>query len=292
MLKRIRYLAENILAKSAYWIFRLLPFNVASSMGGVIGRTLGPLSSRDKLARKNLQRAIPDLDEKQVGEIITGMWDNLGRTVAEFPHMYNMDKQDFAEIVEVEGAEHIEQAKQGSKGSLFFSGHVANWEMAPKTVAIHDCPLGLVYRRANNPGLDNMVQNLRRHYQSEGIPKGKVGSRQLIKILERGGHVGILVDQKMNEGITVDFFGRKAMTASTIALLALKYECPVIATRVIRTEGAHFKVTIFQPMEIEKTGDQEVDVLNLMTRINKVIEDWIRENPSQWIWVHNRWPDE
>ena len=292
MLKNIYYLAENILAKSAYWIFRLLPFNVASSMGGVIGRTLGPLSSRDKLARKNLQRAIPDLDEKQVGEIITGMWDNLGRTVAEFPHMYNMDKQDFAEIVEVEGAEHIEQAKQGAKGSLFFSGHVANWEMAPKTVAIHDCPLGVIYRRGNNPGLDNMVQNLRGHYQSEGIPKGKVGTRQLIKILEQVGHVGILVDQKMKEGIPVDFFGRKVMIAPAIAKLALKYECPVIATRVIRTEGAHFKVTIFQPMEIEKTGDQEVDVLNLMTRINKVIEDWIRENPSQWIWVHNRWPDE
>jgi KDO2-lipid IV(A) lauroyltransferase len=206
--------------------------------------------------------------------------------------MYDMDKQDFAEIVEVEGVEHIEQAKQGAKGSLFFSGHVANWEMAPKTVAIHDCPLGVVYRRGNNPGLDNMVQNMRGHYQSEGIPKGKVGTRQLIKILEQVGHVGILVDQKMKEGIPVDFFGRKAMIAPAIAKLALKYECPVIATRVIRTEGAHFKVTIFQPMEIEKTGDQEVDVLNLMTRINKVIEDWIRENPSQWIWVHNLWPDE
>ena len=183
MLKIIRYLAESILAKSAYWVFRLLPFNVASSMGGVISRTLGPFSSRDKLARKNLQRAIPDLDEKQVDEIITGMWDNLGRTVAEFPHMYDMDKQDFAEIVEVEGAEHIEQAKQGAKGSLFFSGHVANWEMAPKTIAIYDCPLGLVYRQGNNPGVDKLMQNMRGHYQSEGIPKGKGGSRQLIKIL-------------------------------------------------------------------------------------------------------------
>jgi len=114
----------------------------------------------------------------------------------------------------------------------------------------------------------------------------------LIKILRQAGHIGILVDQKMNEGIAVDFFGRKAMTAPAIALLALKYECPVIAIRVIRTEGAHFKVTIFPPMEIEKTGDSEMDILNLMTRISKVIGDWIRDNPSQWIWVHNRWPDE
>jgi len=90
MLKRIRYFAESMLAKFAYCIFRLLPFNVASSMGGVIGRTLEPFSSRDKLARKNLQCAIPDLDEKQVAEIITGMWDNLGRMVAEFPRMNDM----------------------------------------------------------------------------------------------------------------------------------------------------------------------------------------------------------
>ncbi|MCH8079808.1 MAG: hypothetical protein IIA06_08535 [Proteobacteria bacterium] len=95
----------------------------------------------------------------------------------------------------------------------------------------------------------------------------------------------------MNEGIAVDFFGRKAMTAPVIVLLALKYGCPVIATRVIRTEGAHFKVTIFPPMKIERTCDHEVDVLNLMTQINKVIEDWIRDDPSQWIWVHNRWQD-
>ncbi len=149
-------------------------------MGGVIGRTLGPLSSRDKLARKNLQRAIPDLDEKQVDETITGMWDNFGRSIAEFPHMNNMDKQAFAKIVEVEGVEHIEQAKQGGKGSLFFSGHVANWEMAPKTVAIHDCPLGLVYRQGNNPEVDKLIQNMRGQYQSEGLPKGKGGSRQWI----------------------------------------------------------------------------------------------------------------
>ena len=292
MLKIIRYLAESILAKSAYWVFRLLPFNVVSSMGGVIGRTLGPFSSRDKLARKNLQRAIPDLDEKQVDEIITGMWDNLGRTVAEFSRMNDMDKHAFANIMEVEGVEHIEQAKQSAKGSLFFSGHIGNWEMAPKTVAIHDCPLGLVYRQGNNPEVDKLIQNMRGHYQSEGIPKGKGGSRQLIKLLGQAGHIGILVDQKMNEGIAVDFFGRKAMTAPTISLLAFKYGCPVIATRVIRTEVAHFKVTIFPPMEIEKTGDSEMDVLNLMIRISKVIEDWIRDNPSQWIWVHNRWPDE
>ncbi len=292
MLKNIFYLTENMLAKSVYWIFRLFPFSYASSMGGFLGRTLGPLLPRNKLARKNLRRALPDLDEKQVEETITGMWENFGRSIAEFPHMNNMDKDAFAKIVEVEGVEHIKQAKQGGKGSLFFSGHVANWEMAPKTIAIYDCPLGVVYRRLNNSGLDKLVQDMRERYQSEAIPKGKDGSRQLIKILRQAGHVGILVDQKLNEGIAVDFFGRKAMTAPAIASLALKYDCPVIATRVIRTEGAHFKVTIFPPMEIKKTGDQEVDVLNLMTRINKVIEDWIRDNPSQWIWVHNRWPDE
>jgi KDO2-lipid IV(A) lauroyltransferase len=292
MLKNIYYLAENILAMPAYWIFGLLPFNNASSIGGFLARTFGSLLPRNELARKNLRRAFPDLDEKQVEETITGMWDNFGRSIAEFPHMNNMDKQAFAKIVEVEGVEYIEQAKQGGKGGLFISAHIANWDMVAKTCAIYDCPLGVVYRRLNNSWLDKLVQDMRECYQTEGIQKGREGSRQLIKILRRAGHVGILVDQKMNQGIAVDFFGRKAMTAPTIATLALKYKCPVIAIRVIRMEGVHFKVTIFPPMEIEKTGDRKVDVLNLMTRINKVVEDWIRDNPAQWIWVHNRWPDE
>ncbi|MFQ5659785.1 MAG: lysophospholipid acyltransferase family protein [Gammaproteobacteria bacterium] len=276
--------------KLAYRFFGILPLHGASAMGGFLGRTIGPWLKRDKVARKNIKRAIPGIDDNQINKIIGEMWDNLGRVFGEFPHMGKLDKEDYKMITTVEGVEHIENAKRGGRGSIFFSGHNANWEVAPKTLAIHDCPLALVYRPGNNPAIDHLIQQTRSYYQSQSVPKGKQGSRRLVRILHEAGHVGMLMDQKMNDGMKVNFFGLGAMTAPAIATLALRFDCPIIPVRVIRVKGPRFKVTIFPPFEIIKTDDHEADVLAIMTRINAILESWISENPGQWIWVHNRWP--
>jgi len=100
----------------------------------------------------------------------------------------------------------------------------------------------------------------------------------------------MLVDQKMNNGIAVPFFGRPAMTAPALAQLALRFDCPVVPARVVRLNGAHFQLIVYPPLEVAKTGDREHDTLTLMTQVNTMIEGWIRERPEQWLWLHNRWP--
>lgn len=287
MIKKIRDIAEGVPVQGVIWLFGLLPVGMASAIGGWLGRTFGPFIGVTSIARRNLAHAMPELQKKQTDAIIRGMWDNLGRTVAEFPHVARMDFHDLAEI---EGAEHIINATKSKHSCIFFSGHLANWELMPKAGAAYGGKLMLVYRQANNTLVDAIISKNRDFYQEGMIPKGKTGAKKLVKDIKNGHNIGMLVDQKMNDGIAVPFFGQQAMTAPAIATLALKQGCTLIPSKVVRLKGAHFKVTIYPPMELVKTGDMERDILTVMTDINAMMESWIRENPAQWLWVHKRWP--
>jgi len=101
----------------------------------------------------------------------------------------------------------------------------------------------------------------------------------------------MMVDQKMNDGIPVPFFGRDVMTAPALAELALRYDCPVVPARVERLKGAYFRLLIYPPLELVKTGDRQADVAANMAQVNAILEQWIRDTPEQWLWLHNRWPD-
>ena len=290
MLRKIRYFIEWVLVGGALWYLNRLEFKTASDTGGKFFRKIGPYLKRSGIARNNLHRAMPDLSGEQLEKIVGDMWENLGRVFAEFPHVGRMGREELDEILTVEGLQHLDSLRQIDKGSIFFSGHIANWEFSCKALAANDFPLQLVYRKGNNPRLDRIIQGSRNLYQTIAIPKGKDGARLLLQAIRERRHVGVLIDQKMNDGIPVPFFGRDAMTSPAIARLALKFDCPIVPAHVVRIGGHKQKFIISPPLEINKTGDQEQDVLNIMTEINSTLEGWIRANPAQWIWIHNRWP--
>lgn len=282
---------EAIALGAAIQLFKLLPVDVASGLGGWLGRTLGPRFGITARARKNLARAIPELSEAEVRATVKEMWDNLGRTVAEYPKLHAFDCYAPGGRVEVVGAEHIDRARDDGKGGIFFSGHLANWEIIPLAAAQRGCPISLVYRSANNPAVNDMILEARRAVTETNVPKGAAGARQMIDIVRKGGHLGILVDQKLNAGIAVPFFGRDAMTAPAVAQMALKFGIPLIPVSMVRLRGAHFRVTIHPPLEMPDSGDRAADVHAIMVEVNRLLEGWIRETPAQWLWLHRRWPD-
>jgi KDO2-lipid IV(A) lauroyltransferase len=118
-----------------------------------------------------------------------------------------------------------------------------------------------------------------------------LASRRAVAALRRGGHLALLADQKLNDGLPVPFFGRAAMTAPALALLALRFDCAVMPARVERLHGARFRLTLYPPLELPRRGKREADVAALMEAVNRTLEGWIREHPEQWFWVHSRWPD-
>jgi KDO2-lipid IV(A) lauroyltransferase len=231
--------------------------------------------------------AMPELTPERTDEIMLGVWDNLGRTVAEYPYL---SRSIMAQRMKVLGSEVFDEVRASGKSALFVGGHFANWELAPKTAGLHNLPLVLIYRPANNTLVDGIIRKTRLTFAQSMFAKGRKGAQELIKAIKEHKPIGMLVDQKLNDGIAVPFFGHDAMTAPAVAELALKYDLPIYMAQVVREKGAHFTVTMHPHLQFEKTGDRKQDVYSMMRRINDTFEDWARQHPEQWFWVHRRWP--
>jgi KDO2-lipid IV(A) lauroyltransferase len=285
-----RYRAEAWLAGATIRLVGLLPLDWASALGGALARTIGPHLGITKRARLNLRAALPELSAVETDTVIRGMWDNLGRVAFEYPHLAKIKVFAGAGRVEVHGIDNLERALAAGRRVILFSGHLGNWEIAALAGGQYGLDIAQIYRAANNPLIDAMLARLRGN-SGELIPKGAVASRRAVAALRRGGHLSLLADQKLNDGIAVPFFGRDAMTAPALAMLALRFDCDVLPVRVERLSGAHFRLTVYSPLALPQTGDRDADTLALMTAVNRTLETWIRERPGQWFWLHRRWPD-
>lgn len=286
--KELRQRLEAFAARAVWGVFAALPLDAASGLGGWLGRRIGPLlGGVNRVARRNLKAAFPEKSPAEIEAIIKDMWEHLGRVAGEFSHL----KTIATERVELIGGEYIDLLRDDGKAGIFISGHMGNWELSGAVAALRGLPLHLIYRAANNPWVEDLYRKGRADASSALIQKGPEGARQTLAVLKAGGHLGMLVDQKMNDGVPIPFFGRDAMTAPAQAALATKFKCPLVPARIERLRSANFRMTILPPMEMPATGDGHEDRRILLTRINALFEGWIRERPEQWLWVHRRWPE-
>jgi Kdo2-lipid IVA lauroyltransferase/acyltransferase len=281
---------EALAAALAFGAFGALPIDWASALGGVLGRLIGPFLGISGQARRNLKRALPELSDPEISRVVAGMWDNLGRVAAEYPHLREMRVFEPGGRVETHGFEHMDRAVATGRRMIIFSGHIANWEIGMLAAVQYGIRVAQIYRAANNPLVDRMITRFRGD-AGELIPKGAVAARRAIATLRHGGHLTMLADQKLNDGIPVPFFGHPAMTSSALASLALRFDCDVLPARVERLNGAHFRLTVFPALPLPRSGNPHADVADLMAQVNAVLESWIRDRPEQWFWVHRRWSD-
>ena len=236
---------------------------------------------------------MPELGMADRAQVVRGVWDNLGRTVAEWPHLADLPEHSpegpgwF-----IENAEIIDRIAAQGGPAILFSGHIGNWEMLPLASARHGVPVASFYRAADNEAIAKMVADLRRRamgMDTKLFPKGASGARQALQHLRHGGYLGILVDQKMNDGVEARLFGRPSMTAPALATLALRLRCPVIPGHAQRTGPARFRLVCEEPLSLPDSGDRAADVLTLTQMVNDRLEEWIRARPESWLWLHRRW---
>ncbi len=280
--RKIAYLLEAGLLLLVALLFRIMPMDAASSAGGMLARMLGPLFKAHRTADKNLRHVFPDMNEAQRSRILSGMWDNLGRVAGEYPHLC---PERMRKRLTIEGAEHLLRARDGQVPMVFVSGHFANWELNPIVGVLHKVPVVFIYREANNPYAEKIIQYLRAGYRERMYGKGQESARQSLRSLQHKGSVAMLVDQKLNEGEPVSFFGHPAMTTTSAAKLAIRFGAPLVPLHVVRTDGAHFHVTIGPAISPDPSDTPQA----LMEKLHRIFEQWIRDKPEQWFWVHNRW---
>jgi len=283
---RLRHAIEALFVVGSYRLLGLLPVDVASNIGG--GGL--PLTRR---ARRNLERFLPELGKAGIEAAIVEMWDNLGRTAAEYPHLKNFRIDGPDARVEASGAEHIRAAEAAGRPIIFYAGHFANWEMGTVAAAGFGVPVYLVYREANNRYIETLFREGRGGIAGGLIPKGKRGAKLAIEALKAGKALGMLLDQKMNDGVAVPFFGVPAMTAPAAAALALRYNCALLPVRIERLgRRARFRVNVGAAMDFAAfAGDASAKQMQILAAINADLERWIRKHPGQWLWLHRRWPE-
>ncbi len=300
-MKKLKHIAEYILFILLTRALRLLSVDNSASLCSFIARQIGPYLSVTKTARKNLKKVYGD--DIDIEKTIDDLWDNYGRYIGEFPFINVLDSAELDKRIKVIGLEKVEAFQKANQPFLLFLGHQANWDFVIRKINDIYPKFGITYRKANNPHVDHEILKERENDVSiMMIAKGPSGAKAIVRAIKSGSSIAMLVDQKMNNGIEVPFFGFPAMTAPAIARLSLQYKYPIVPLQIVRIEkSSYFELIIHDPLkqdvlpntQLNNTRkiaeDVEKSCYNIMLEINKILEQWIRQKPGQWFWFHNRW---
>ena len=284
MKKTLHYL-EYIAIIIAIQIIRPLGIDKASYLLGHIARALGPLHKSSIIARKNLKVAFPKWPQEKINVTIKDIWENLGRTIAELPFMANLSEEEIKKRVNIKNA-HLLNSKE--KRFILVSGHFANWEIQINAFLFLKLKPSVIYRKSNNPLVDQLINKLRYNQNIQHIPKGTEGLIKMVKTLNMNNSIAMLVDQKLNTGIKAKFLNKEAMTTTIPAKLSLKYNTPIIYTHIVRNKGAFFTLTFKEIKTPQTSNNSEQEIHKVTQTINNTIEKHAKEHPGQWFWLHRR----
>ena len=282
-MKQFRYYIEHLFLLFLHGLCKILPWEIGSGFFGKIAGFLGPKMAMNRKAVRHIRAAL-QCDEATAQTIAKGHWNNLGRVIAEYPKL----KTIATHHVRFQGLEHIERLRDDGQGGVSFGAHLGNWEVIPHALIHHaDFSMHPVYRAPNNPYVDKRLHEYR---SPDGrlipYPKSRKGMVGMVKALKNKDHLGLLIDQKYNEGMSFPFFGMQARTGTAFIELAQKYKCPLVPIRCIREKDG-FCIEVSPPIS---TLDRSVE--EVLGDAHALLEKWIYEHPDQWLWLHRRWRKE
>lgn len=283
-MRRLLWLGELSIIIMVTLPFLFLPL----SSGRILGLILYYLwRKRREIALENVRNACASGAIKGEPErIVKRHFEELGKSAIEIVKIFYGRGKRIIDGVRFKGLENLEKARNKGKGIIYITGHCGNWELLALAASMKLNPLAVVARKLNNPYLNNLIERIRSRYGNKVIYK-KGALKEIIKVLRGNGSVGILMDQAVlpQEGIVVNFLGRPAWTTKMPALLAEKTGSSILPAFVKR-EGKGHVITIYPEVMLisNKKGIEEN-----IRRLNLFIEDYIKENPEQWLWIHRRW---
>jgi Kdo2-lipid IVA lauroyltransferase/acyltransferase len=273
-------------------ILGILPRRLSRAFAITVARVVYLLHFRlRQVGMRNLAMVFPEKSEAERAAILRGVFTSLGRQLAELCQFPGYTPENVDRVVDYDGLENYQRAYARGKGVLFLTAHFGGWELSAFTHSLRGHWLHVVMRPMDNPYLDRMLQQYRTMHGNKVVPKDDF-VRGLLAAMKAGETVGILMDTNMTppQGIFVDFFGIPACTASGLARIALRTDAAVVPGFTIWDDSLKKYRLRFDPaLELIRTGDLEADIISNTQRFTKVIEDYVRKYPEQWLWVHRRW---
>jgi Kdo2-lipid IVA lauroyltransferase/acyltransferase len=291
--RHVEYWLVAQLAFAVLTILSRLPPKRATDFADWASRKIGPWSHRHAIALDNLRQAFPEKSESEITEIALDMWGNMARLVAEYvflDQIFDFDPNAHEPgLIEVEGLEVFNQVVAGQGPHLFFTAHTGNFELLPLCAATFNLEVTALFRPPNNPYIAKRVLEARRTRMGHLVPSKAGAVWTLVDVLERGGAVGMLVDQKFTKGETTQFFGRPVGTNPLLPKLARQFDAKIHPTRCIRLPGGRFRLVLEPEIALPRNAKGQIDITASCQMLNDIVEAWVREYPGQWMWFHKRW---
>ena len=284
-MKKIIYFIEFLLVKFLLIICKIIGYKLASNFGFFIGKNFGNFFRKKKSIIENLYKSkiVIKISDNQFANNVLG---NYGRILAEYPFLKDFRKNKLEQFIKIDGIENLNKIKNNNKPVVFISGHFNNFELMAMQIEKNGINLAAIYRPLNNVFLNKTMEQIRTKYICKNqIKKGRSGTRQILENLKKGNSIALMIDQRVTEGIKIDFFGNLASTTTIPAQIIKKYECDLVPIYIERLKKYNFKMYVSQPIAINSKKSQE----EISKHLNKILEKMILKNPDQWIWTHNRW---
>lgn len=289
MLRQARWRLEAGIVGLFWWICGRLSPDAASNLGRRLFRLTGPSLRKSAYMERNLSVAFPDLSDAQRRELLRDIWGNTGAVMAEYPHLERLVETAFEAHFEVDDRLGAGAYQVGGKQGIFVSAHFGNWEASAGAAAHFGVPLTVVYTPINNPYIDRKLNAMREGLGCELLDRD-TSLPHLIKKLNSGRSLGLVVDHRDDGGIPVPFFGFDKLSSAIPARLALRHGCDLIPARVERLKGAHFRFTLFPPVKPDpKLATAKAQAEQMTVELNAIFEQWIRERPQQWLCTKRAW---
>jgi Kdo2-lipid IVA lauroyltransferase/acyltransferase len=294
--RRFRRVEYWLVAQLTFAILALLsrlPPKRATDFADRLARRIGPLTPRHQVALGNLRLAFPEKPEDEISAIALDMWGNMARLLAEYvflDQIFDFDPDsDRRGLIEVEGVQNFLSVRERKGPFLFFTAHTGNFELLPLCAATFGLEVTALFRPPNNPFIADRVLHARRTRMGHLVPSKAGAAWSLVEVLERGGAVGMLVDQKFNRGEATNFFGRPVGTNPLLPKLARQFEAEIYPARCVRLPEGRFRLVLEDRIELPRNSKGQIDMKGSCQLLNDIVERWVREYPDQWMWFHKRW---
>ncbi len=285
-MKIIKYFFQFLFVIILFCLFKILRFRMSSNIGGKLFEIIGPFFRSKKLIHSNIKKAIPKISSENLNKVTKLMWNNYGRTLAEYMFIKNFRMGKLSSQIEINGQEILNDIKKLNKPVVFISGHFANFELMAMQIEKSGINLSAIYRPLNNIFLNNIMEKIRIKYICKNqIKKGIGGMKKLISLKNKNYSTALMIDQRVSEGIKSNFFNQEALTTTIPAQLVKKFNMSIVPIYIERVNGINFKLTINEPLNFaNKTSTKDIT-----DKLNQILEKMIMNKPEQWIWSHNRW---
>ena len=286
-MKNLKYFLQFFCILFLFGVFKIVGIKFSRIISENIMVVLGPIFRSKKIIIKNLSIAFPNFNENEKKQILKGMWINYGRIFAEYMFIKNFRQGSIGERnINIENQYILENVKKDSKPVIFISGHFNNFELMAMQIEKLGIDLAAVYRPLNNKFLNPLMESIRKKYIcKKQIKKGISGTKELLLNFKKGTSIALMIDQRVSEGIRVDLFSKKALTTTIPAQFIKKFEAKIIPVHIERINIEKFNITFQDPIKFSKDSSIE----SITSKLNNLLEEMIKKNPSQWIWSHNRW---